>query len=267
VQCYLSDVVKICSLRGNVTPVYGITVVDQLLFVVRAWSTDIEVYDASAYCLLRRLSVPHLRDVTDMAGCQHHRCLYLADCEGRALHTVSLEDVQAAGQWSLGDKPYGVSVTPRGHVVVSFCETSVVTMFTNAGDLLRQVAVDQVVNLRHAVVRDTGQLVICHGSLQLTAGVSIIDAEGHVVKTVPAEPGSTQLGWPTHVGVDHRGFIYVTDYTNRRVLQFDPDLTYVADIEQEQRNPRSICIDSTARRMYVAESGGSVHIYGLQYSQ
>lgn len=262
VQC----IVKVCSLRGEVAPVYGVTTVDEHLFVVRAWSTDIEVYDCATYSLLCKLSVPRLLDVTDMAGCESHRCLYLADCNSRALHTAaSTKDFRVTGYWSLGDKPYGVSVTVDGHVVVSFSETSVVGIFTHAGDLLRQIAVDDVVNLRHAVVLDTGQLVICHGSLQHHSGVSIIDAEGQVVKTLPAETDS-QLGWPTHVAVDHRGYIYVADYSYKRVLQLESDLTYVTDIvgyDEGLKNPRNICIDSVRRRLYVAESGGSVLVFGL----
>ena len=91
VHCGVWLAVKVCSLRGEVTPVYGLTAVDQYLFVVRAWSTDIEVYDGSTYSFQRHLTVAGLHDVTDMAGCQHHRCLYLADCNSRAVHTVSAD--------------------------------------------------------------------------------------------------------------------------------------------------------------------------------
>ena len=264
--CCVGCEVRVCSLRGDVAPVYGVTTVDQHLFVVRAWSTDIEVYDCATYSFVGRLSVPRLLDVTDMTGSEHHHCLYLADCDSRSVHTVSTKDTGETGQWSLADKPYGVSVSVDGHVVVSFSESSVVGVFSHDGGLLRQIAVDWVVNLRHAVVLDTGQLVICHGSLQHRAGVAIIDAEGQLVHTLPAEANS-QLGWPTHVAVDHRGFIYVADYSNKRVLQLDSDLTYITDIvgyDEGIRNPRNICMDSFGRRLYVAESGGSVLVFGLQ---
>jgi len=265
-MCCIGCAVKACSLRGDVAPVYGITTVDRHLFVARAWSTHIEVYDCAAYSLVRQLSVPGLLDVTDMTGSEHHLCLFLADCDSRAVHTVSI-DTGDIGHWSLAAKPYGVSVSMDGHVVVSFSETSVVGIFTNDGVLLRQIACDRVVNLRHAVVLETGQLVICHGALQHRAGVAIIDAEGQLVHTLPADADS-QLGWPTHVAVDHRGFIYVADYSNKRVLQLDSDLTYIADIvgyDEGIRNPRNICMDSIGRRLYVAESGGSVLVFGLQY--
>ena len=245
---------------------YGITTLNQHLFVIRAWSTDLEVYDSITYSLLRHLSVPRLVDVIDMVACEQHCCLYLADCNSRAVHTVSAKDMRVTGQWSLADKPYGVSVSGDGHVIVSFSEISAVGIFTDAGVLERQICVQQLVNVRHAVVLDTGQLVICHGSVQHDAGVSVIDAEGHVVNTLAAEPHS-QLSWPTHVAVDHRGFIYVADYTNKRVLQLDWDLTYLTDIlgyDDGLRNPRSIYIDSIRRRLYVAESGGSVLIFALQ---
>lgn len=59
----------------------------------------------------------------------------------------------------------------------------------------------------------------------------------------------------------------MADYTNKRVLQLDWDLTYLTDIvgyDDGLRNPRSIYIDSIRRRLYVAESGGSVLIFALQ---
>ena len=239
---------------------------DQLLFVIRAWSRDVEVYDSTTYSFLRHLSVPRLEDVTDMTGCERHLCLYLADCNSRAVHTASAKDIVVTGQWSLQHKPYGVSVSSDGHVIISFSETSTVGIFSHAGVLQRQIAVDDVVNLRHAVALDTGQLLVCHGAVQYRAGVSIVDAEGHVVNTLPAETDS-QLGWPTHVAVDHRGFIYVADYSDKRVLQLDSDLTYIADIvgfNEGLRNPRSICVDSLRRRLYVAESGGAVLVFGLE---
>jgi len=160
-----------------------------------------------------------------------------------------------------------VSVSDEGHVVIAFSETSTVAIFTAAGVLLRQIAVDHVVNLRHAILLDSGQLVICHGSLQHHAGVSVIDAEGHVLKTLPADAESQQLCWPTHLAVDHRQFVYVADYSGKRVLQLDSDLTHVADLvgyDHGLRNPRNICIDSIRRRLYVAESGGSVLVFGFQ---
>lgn len=257
-------------MRGEVSaPVYGVTAVDQHLFVIRAWSTNIEVYDSTTYSLLHQLPVPRLLDVADMAGCEHYRRLYLTDNKSRAVHTVGTEDMKASGQWALADKPYGISVTEDGHVVISFSETSIVGIFTDDGVLQRQITVDQVANLRHAVVLDTGQLVICHGILQHQAGVSIVDADGHVLRTLPADDDS-QLGWPTHVAVDRRGFVYVADYSDKRVLQLESDLTYITDIvgyDDGVRNPRSICMDSARPRLYIAESSGSVLVFGMQQLQ
>jgi len=271
--------VRVCSVRGDarqLAPVYGVTVVDQQLFVVRAWSALIEVYDVTTYCPLGQLSVARLVDVTDMTGCPLHHRLYVADSDSRALHVVNLNDAagqrhvaslsdvtpHTGGQWSLVDKPYGVSVSSSGHLVISFSETSVVAIFSSAGVLQRQIVVDEVLNVRHAVLVDTGQLVVCHGSLQHHAGVSVIDAQGQIVRTLRAPTDY----WPTHLALDQRGFIYVADYSNKRVMQLDSDLTYMSDIVDQQhglRNPRSICIDPASRRMYVAEAAGNVLVFGF----
>jgi len=284
----------VCSVRGDarqLAPVYGVAVVDQQLFVVRAWSALIEVYDITTYCPLGQLSVARLVDVTDMTGCPLHHRLYVADSDSRAVHVLNLNDTagqrhvvslsdvtpqtagqchvvspsetaHTAGQWSLVDKPYGVSVSSSGHVVISFSETSVVAIFSSAGVLQRQIVVDELLNVRHAVLLDTGQLVVCHGSLQHHAGVSVIDAQGQIVRTLRAPTDY----WPTHLALDQRGFIYVADYSNKRVMQLQSDLTYMSDIVDQQhglRNPRSICIDPASRRLYVAEAAGNVLVFGF----
>jgi len=87
---------KVCSLQcaEGAAPVYGVAVVDQCLFVVRAWSTYVEVYDSTTYSPLHHLSVPRLVDVTDMAGCERYSQLYLTDNDSRAVHTVATEHLQ-----------------------------------------------------------------------------------------------------------------------------------------------------------------------------
>lgn len=397
--------VRVCSLGADqVTsaPVYGVAVLNQRLYVARAWSTLIEVYDVTTYSPLGKLSIPSLLDVTDMTASQHHQCLYVADSDQRAIHAVDLtatsrpeldqknspeqvtelqqqandnqwsiprleqrlenrkdlldkaskeleeknslavelherrlnmaadigqkkntinslkEELQLESLsqqllqteqnyqsqldqysypflqsysqtyphpkshsyprpnesvWSLPHKPYGVSVSPSGHVIVSFSEESTVGIFSAAGVQQREIWVTdpRVVKLRHAVLLTTGQLVICHGSLQHhdTVGLSVIDTEGQTVASTENNTSNPQLGWTTHVATDHQrgGFIYAVDYSNKRVIQLNSDLTYITDIvgqEQGIRSPRSICLDSAGRRLYVAEASGNVHVFGLQ---
>jgi len=254
-------------------PVYGIAVVSQHVYIVRPWSTVIEVYDTNTYHPLPHLSIPRLLDVTDIAGCALHQQLYVADSDSRALHTIALtnddhqlqQQQHLVGHWSLKNKPYGVSVSTSGHVIVSFSNVSLVTIYIHTGEEQREIVVSDVVNLRHAILLDSGQLVICHGchQHQAGAGVAIIDSDGRMV----TRETNTQLGWATDVATDQRGgFIYVADYSNKRVVQLQSDLTYISDIlgyDQRLRNPRSICVDSAARRLYVADASGSVLVFAL----
>ena len=135
--------------------------------------------------------------------------------------------------------------------------------------------------VRHAVQLDTGQLVICHGA-SCQSAVSIIDADGHLITTThhhdDDDDDSEPLGWTTQLAVDSpqkrgggEGYIYVADYSNKRVVQLRPsDLTHVGDIVNYRahgvRSPRNICLDSTARRLYVAEASGNVTVFGLVQS-
>ena len=61
---------------------------------------------------MRRLTVPGLTDATDMAACNRHRCLYVADVGSESVHRVYGIDATLSYQsWPVGDKPWGLSAT------------------------------------------------------------------------------------------------------------------------------------------------------------
>ena len=66
------------------------------------------------------------------------------------------------------------------------------------------------------------------------------------------------MGWPAHLAVDSEGGIFVADYDNQRILQFNPSLTEVEELATERGIRRSLrpwrlCFDEPRRRLYVSD--------------
>ena len=99
--------------------VRGLAQLDSLLYVLQVGrgSSDIAVHDTSASLtrlstVVRRLTVPGLRDGADLAACTRYRCLYVADVGADCVHRVyGLDATLSFQSWPVGDKPWGLSVT------------------------------------------------------------------------------------------------------------------------------------------------------------
>ena len=60
-------------------PVCGVTVLKNIVFIVRHSKPEVEAYDASMLTIHRRLPVKDLEWAWDMASSAKQRCLYVAD--------------------------------------------------------------------------------------------------------------------------------------------------------------------------------------------
>jgi len=52
-------------------PIFGVTYLDNELYVLRRRTADIEVYEVASYKLTRRLTVSKLRNPLDLAACRN----------------------------------------------------------------------------------------------------------------------------------------------------------------------------------------------------
>jgi len=99
--------------------VRGLAQLDCYLYVLQVGrgSSDIAVHDSSTSVkrlstVVRRLTVPGLRDGADLAACSRHRCLYVADVGSDNVHRLyGLDATLSFQSWPVGDKPWGLSVT------------------------------------------------------------------------------------------------------------------------------------------------------------
>jgi len=242
-------------------PVFGVTSLDNLLYVLRGVKTSeqIEVYDMDSYRLQRYLTVPGLGSKDDMTVCAHNSCAYISDFSNNCIHRVGLPHGADITNWPVNDVPACLSVTDTHSVLVTCIKACKIKEFGTFGKLLREIQLlEDVMSPWHTVQLSNGQFIVCHGdrgdSLQR---VCLIGSDGHVVKSYsgPKGPGSQQMNLSVHLCVDRNGFVFVVDINNVRVLLLSPELTYVNDVvsrDQLKWRPLRLSVDVDRRRLYVA---------------
>ena len=106
----LSEYCVLVSVEGSVlhtlpegNPVFGVTSLDNLLYVLRHQTSDqIEVYDMQTDHLLRQFSVPGLRRKSDMTACAFNVCIYISGGYDNCVHRVAVSRNDVT-KWSVDD--------------------------------------------------------------------------------------------------------------------------------------------------------------------
>jgi len=253
-------------------PVWGVTSLADEVYVLRHKERDqVEVYDVINYRLQRRLTVPSIRRLTDMTSCEHYLCVYIADLSGACIHRL---DVQGAfTRWAVNDIPGGLSVNAAHNVLVTCHYVSKIKEFSSHGDLLRELTLpDDVINPWHAIQTRNGEFIVCHGwSIDAVNRVCKISADGRdVIKSHGGQWGSDigLYNMPIHLAVDNNEFVFVADFTNRRVTLLSPTLDYIRQVvspDDLKGYPDRLYLDIHRRRLYVADSypDGRVAVFSV----
>jgi len=94
----------------NVDAVIGLGVIDDIVYVVRSWMTNVEQYCAISLKPMKPITVPRLDLPHDMVACASQKCLYLSDY-GSDIHRVEVSGYCMQTKWNAGDRPTGLSLT------------------------------------------------------------------------------------------------------------------------------------------------------------
>jgi len=231
------------------------------IYLLRPKGVDqVEVYDVISYHLLRCLTVPNSRGLTDMTSCEHFLCLYIADPFVECIHRLDLQGKDT--MWPVYDSPFGLSVNAGHNLIVTCDEVRKIKEFSPRGDLLRDVMLpDDVVNPLHAIQLANGQFIVCHGGPNDPIHrVCKISSDGSdIVESHGGQRGSNiaQYKVPRHLAVDDNEFVFVVDPNNRRVTLLSPTLDYkrqVVSCDQFMWRPVRLCLDVQRRRLYVSDN-------------
>ena len=240
--------------RGSV---YGVATLGDELFVIRQWSSSVDVYRASDFVESRQISVPGMKDPCSLAACPHNNCLYVSDYQLKLIHRVDLSS-SSVSKWSVDDSPRGLSVTRNHHLLVTLQSSKRIREYTTHGDVMREINLDvSIDDPQHSIELSSGQFVVCHwGATQHR--VCTVDTSGRIVQSYGGPKGSSagQLNWPSCLAVDKRGYVLVADRVNHKVQILSPALTHLCDVtlpEHKLSRPSCLHLDEQRGRLYVGE--------------
>ena len=239
----------------------GVTSLDNEVFVLLKQDINqVAVYSISNNQLLRHLNIPEYKPhcYSDITSCVRRRCLYMSACDNCCIHRYELAS-RASSEWSVGGRPLGLSVTPGGNLLVTFCwPNKLVELSGDSGQRVREIALQACIRWPwHSVQLTTGQLVICRGlENDNRHQVCVVGDYGKLASSYGGQRGSDvgQLHSPRYMAVDEDSqSLYVADENNGRVVMLSPTLEFVRYIVEGLSRPHHLCFDHTTRRLYVCQ--------------
>ena len=258
------------TLRGSSAAVYGVTALENELFVARDRSNVIEVFAVTSALTpsscQRRLTVtslglPQQVRPLDIAACVKTRSLYVNDAGNARLHRVDAKSGRVLNTWRVDSRAWGISVTAGGTVLVCCRGAGLLCEYTSSGQLVRPLRLsDDVAQPVHAV-KLRSQYVVSHYDVQSNSAgacVCVVDDSGGVRRDYD------QLSQPHHLAIvcdDARSIVAVADCGNDRVVLLDAGtLNAVAVVGGSQR-PHRLCVQQG--RLYVGQWDGRVLVFQL----
>ena len=204
-----------------------------------------------------------------LAACPFNNSLYISDNELKHIHRVKLSS-SSVSKWSVGDSPWGLSLTRNHHLLVTLMSCKRILEYTTRGDVMSEINLDvSIVSPRRSIELSSGQFVVSHwGDTQHR--VCTVDTSGRIVQSYGGPRGSSagQLNVPYCLVVDKRGYVLVTDCLNDKVQILSPALTHLCDVtlpEHKLSFPCRLHVDEQWGRLYVGEDMvGRVLVLAMQ---
>ena len=247
--------------------VRGVNVIGREVFVSRKQLPEVEVYDALTLTLQRRVGVPELTSPCSTAFDAVQSCLYVTDCEGRAVHRVPTSGRHVT-KWPTVDRPDGVSVSAiDAGVVVAFGEARKLKTYKSDGTALNEFSLqNDVVGPRHAIQLTKDEYLVCHSHGDpVEHRVGRFGSDGRLIQVAVVPPPSHTKYSPTFLAVDGtRGVVFVVDFFNDRILTLNATLNDVCVLISASsgiRRPFRLFFDETRRQLYVGEFSDAARVF------
>lgn len=245
--------------------VSAVALLDTQLFVARNTVAQVSVYDKSSLELKRQLSISGLSSqLYGLATCSINNSLYVSDFSYSCIHRVdvSVSSSKVVVKWSVANGPRGLSVNNARNVLVACFESKMVQEYIPDGSLVRQIADSN--GLYQAVELHNGKLLASRSGPD--HGIVTITVDGQVSQNFGKRSGSGngRMMGPRCFTVDHRGYIFVTEYGSSRITVVNPSLTDARtlplSLDSALQKPFPICLDQSCHRLYVGEFNGQCRL-------
>lgn len=246
--------------------VAGVASLGNHLFIVRQHGRYIEVFDAMTYTFLHQLDVLGFKVdyISRLLACAAHSCLYISQWDKMAIYRVDLAHNNEVISWKVKSNPKAISISKAANLlVVCRGKPDVLEEYTTGGSLVRQIQL-QTIRTHHAVELDDGRFVCCQGSEDDEPHrVCILTADGQVVYSYGNERGSAKglLNVPVFMAVDRRGFIFVANFSDNRIVVLNPLLSWVRDLTVDDKEHEivflAMCSVDSRDRLFVGDVDAS----------
>jgi hypothetical protein len=243
-------------------------------YIIRLNSRHVEVFDESTFKFLHRMDVLGFTVdcVSTLVACATHNCLYLSRWNKMAIYRIDLADGNEVIDWKVGNDAKAISVNKAANVlVVCRSRPDLLKEYTTRGTLVRQIQLQTVgLHTFSAIQLDDDRFVCCQGFENDDAHrVCIVTAAGQVVYSYGNEPGSAKglLNAPVYMAVDRRGFIFVANYRDNRIVVLNPLLTWLRDLSVDgavkERVFLVMCANDPCDRLFVGDNvdGGRIFMF------
>jgi len=250
----------LAKLAEDWTAVQAVTSLDDDIFVLRADSHYVDVYDPDTLKRLRRVLIADLKDPTDITSSTRHLCVYIADYKGKVIFRLTADN--KLSKWTVSDGPLGLSVTANDNLLVTCPTTHRLKEFTFDGRLVREIDIELNIssnNIWHAIELSPGEFAISHGgSTDKHHQVCTVNSLGQIGRCYGKLKGSNigQLEYPIHLAMAE-GSVLVACWKLGRVIQLSRTLSYEATILTRQdglKGPNMMYYDAEMQWLYVADN-------------
>lgn len=246
--------------------IFGMTILDDELFVASERSSCVEVYNLNSLQFKRSFLIDNLEEPQDIVSCSMREFLYILDCGGRyaeKTRVMKILRVDANGNFQKilwqGDDWGRLSVTHEFNVILAVKDK--LLEMTSDGQLIREIKL-AVTSIWHAVKLTSGYYLVSYGK---PGGLCIVDNEGKMM--ICHENYYRELGYtgivPVKLALDKAGSVFVVDANGGRVFLLSPTLEFQREVlsaKHRLQNPRRILLDESNCRLLVGEnaSHGSI---------
>jgi len=145
---------------------------------------------------LERMVTVAGQDLSDVASCAAHQCLYVCDSGAKSVLKLGL-DGEMVGSWPVDEAPVGISVMPHTDscrlLITSSESNTLLQLDCETGQCSRFVSLpDEVQSPRHAILLPAGEILVSHGEPN-GHRVRKISPDGDIIHSFGDEADSLNL--------------------------------------------------------------------------
>lgn len=234
---------------------FGIAYFLEKFYIICLESNTILKYKSSSpYDLEEEVTVEGLEGPHDIAA--SNASLYITDSLKKQIWKIDSSHKSWVWMEEVGE-PHTISVTPNQEVLfVSSGQPSTVKFFASDATLRRSFPLpSQIVKPTHVVALVDGHMILSHGGVgSKRQEICELSADGKLLRAFPSD-STVELAWPCHLAFDHvKGFIFVADFWNKRIMVLNSKFQRVADISNFSRSPWRLFYAPELKKLLVGTS-------------